>query len=225
MVLKNKLIERVYAVIRCYLVFFVISSVLSLLIHIINMMIMDHFHVSSILTNTNKTLAYFKDDHIMLLLFGGLIGPFFEEIFFRLWIPLRPKQVATSVATIFLFSCIELRYLFTNFYSYWIYFALAIIFFYVTFCFLKNSLLLSRIRNAITMNYLGVISSTIFGLCHISNYTPIFFKVWYVYPILVLPHILIGYLAFQLRVKYGFFYGLLFHCLINLIALTIQYIL
>lgn len=58
-----------------------------------------------------------------------------------------------------------------------------------------------------------------FAFMHFSNITEILNP--YIVPILILPQILSGILIGFFRVKYGFTYGLLFHCLNNFVIMVI----
>ena len=67
-----------------------------------------------------------------------------------------------------------------------------------------------------------LISAILFGLVHIANFAPINTTIWFLYPIYVLPQVVLGYLIVFLRLKHGFIYGLGLHILVNFIAVLMK---
>jgi Type II CAAX prenyl endopeptidase Rce1-like len=56
-----------------------------------------------------------------------------------------------------------------------------------------------------------------FGLAHIMNIRVFYWQLTLIYPFYVLPQMISGYFITNLRLKYGFVWGLLFHASINAI--------
>ncbi|MGM9506322.1 CPBP family glutamic-type intramembrane protease [Larkinella sp. GY13] len=48
-----------------------------------------------------------------------------------------------------------------------------------------------------------IVSSAIFSLAHITNFDPIHYSVWYLYPIYVLPQFFMGLIASTIRINNG----------------------
>ncbi|WP_091393394.1 CPBP family glutamic-type intramembrane protease [Arachidicoccus rhizosphaerae] len=63
------------------------------------------------------------------------------------------------------------------------------------------------------------LAAIIFGLGHIFNFAPIHYNLIYFYPVFVLPQLIMGFGFGYVRIKYGFFFGLLLHCITNTLPL------
>lgn len=63
--------------------------------------------------------------------------------------------------------------------------------------------------------HLSVIS---FGLMHLSNFDTIYWWMVLIFPLLIAPQISCGYVFAYIRMRYGFIFGWLLHCTVNLFA-------
>ncbi|TDS16065.1 type II CAAX prenyl endopeptidase Rce1 family protein [Sphingobacterium paludis] len=214
--------EKLKAVGYCYLLFLSIGFILMALIKSIdNFYVVSNLGLPSILerdalvrlkeyVNGNKTYAIFL---------SALFVPLIEEVIFRLWLSLKPNHIAISISVIVVSLVFRLRDLFSfNWQSVFIVITAASIYSMV-FMFLRSKDTSSYIRKNIPTVLLGSISAIFFGLIHIGNFAPLNGDIWFLYPIYIVPQIILGYFAVYLRIKHGFFYALLFHALINFIAI------
>lgn len=67
--------------------------------------------------------------------------------------------------------------------------------------------------------YYVYLSALLFGFMHFSNYTTSANAVYYIL-FLTAPQILAGLIMSYVRITYGFWYGLLLHCINNFIAIS-----
>jgi membrane protease YdiL (CAAX protease family) len=77
------------------------------------------------------------------------------------------------------------------------------------------------------VRFLVHISVIIFAFMHIFNFIELEVWMYFIFPILTAPQILMGYILSFTRLKYGFLYGVLLHMLINFtlsLPLIIKYI-
>ena len=63
-----------------------------------------------------------------------------------------------------------------------------------------------------------MVSVVLFGLLHIVNIENLHWELALLYPVYVLPQMILGYVCSVQRLKLGFVWGLLFHSMINLMA-------
>lgn len=151
-----------------------------------------------------------------------LIGPLIEEILFRLWQDYRIKNILIISVLIFLFFVKYIAHVkhFSTL-SYIIDIIIIIISLFVYYIFNEKygnkeiSISIKRKR------VLFCLSAILFGFLHISNYSPINYRILFIYPFLVLPQIIAGFTIGYTRIKYGFVYGLFLHFMINLITVII----
>lgn len=70
--------------------------------------------------------------------------------------------------------------------------------------------------------HLVIIFSISFGLIHIGNIDKIYNELMLLYPIYVLPQIIMGYFCSILRIKFGFIWGVGFHSFINGVTMLLK---
>ena len=63
-----------------------------------------------------------------------------------------------------------------------------------------------------------MVSVVLFGLVHISNIETLHWELALLYPVYVLPQMILGYIFSVQRLKLGFIWGLLFHSMNNLMV-------
>ena len=142
-----------------------------------------------------------------------VIGPIIEEITFRLFLNFNKKEICLSV---FFMLLLALGIRFTSealfLLSTWVKVGISLSVVVVLYFFVIDSITFSiRIRRSIT-----IVSILAFGLVHIGNLEKLYFSLLLIYPFFVLPQMLIGYFATNLRLKQGFVWGILLHCMTNL---------
>ncbi|MCK5848016.1 MAG: CPBP family intramembrane metalloprotease [Caldisericia bacterium] len=178
----------------------------------------------------NDVLELFQTmSYLELLLVGGIILPLVEEVGFRL--PMIFKPIHIGISSSYLFFMI---YIFcTNssaisFSKTTIYAAIASIMVGILVTlFLSIPKISNKTKNFWEKHFIWIFYgfTVLFGLFHISNYTPLTKIVLIVSPILILPQITSGIILGYLRTKFGFFWGCLFHGLWNSILISLVYFL
>jgi hypothetical protein len=145
-----------------------------------------------------------------------LLGPFFEEILFRLGLVINKQNISVFLGVL-VFELVGgsiSTFSITNSTS--IYFALiGLASMLLSFFYLPKKILiyLNSYRS-----YLISLSILFFGLLHISNASEFHWQLTLFYPFFVIPQIIMGYFITNLRIKYGFFWGLGLHIVINAIS-------
>jgi hypothetical protein len=177
-----------------------------------------HYFFSLDVLNTRN--AYMKKaintSHVIVI--TALIGPTVEEILFRLWLTFKKPYIFLSLIAISLVGLIKFNnhYIYTlkvdvKFYRYLIEAIISGIVFWGIFN-------LSFFRN-LSNKYFKCIywaSCIGFGLIHLGNFTPLKLNIIWAYPFFILPQLFFGFILGYIRIKNGFFWALLIHCLVNL---------
>ncbi|WP_300978565.1 CPBP family glutamic-type intramembrane protease [Flavobacterium sp.] len=142
-----------------------------------------------------------------------VIGPILEEITFRLFLNFKKKEICLSVFFMLLLALgirVTSDALFLL--STWVKVGISLSVVVVLYFYVIDSITFSiRIQRSITM--LSILG---FGLVHIGNLEKIYFSLLLIYPFFVLPQIIMGYFGTNLRLKQGFVWGILLHCMTNL---------
>lgn len=191
-----------------YLFFTFISVILIFAIDYYITNILNYPSISNLFSSANKAID--KNGLLKIIIFV----PLFEELLFRL--PLKPNKwnmaIFTCVFSFFMLNgkIFSLEFNSFLFLSILISLSLAILFF------LKYTFLTPMLNKNYKM--IIIFSILLFGLVHITNIEPLYFNLSIFYPIYVLPQIIMGYFISNLRIKFGFFWGLAFHMLINTIG-------
>jgi len=187
---------------------------------LLDLLLVHTFHFHSLLhqlTQTRDTLI--KHSHVIAIC-TFTIAPLVEELIFRL--PLVPKKyfVFVSGVLILYISLGGKTYNTVFFHSY-----LKIIIFIIlslSLYFIISNISFAKTRDFIhkhyrTYFYLLTLS---FGLLHIFNADTIQWRIFYLYPLFVLPQIILGFAIAYLRNTLHFVYGLALHILVNLISIS-----
>lgn len=181
------------------------------IIHIVLLLLYEINLVHDIFSNQKQL----SSSLISPVLYIILIGPFIEEIVFRLFLNLRKLTIATSIA--FLFYAISYYWIDTKYPQLNI--CLRIIS-SIGIAILIYKLIDENLLTVLQTKYFGYIfyiTAILFGIVHLSNFSPISAKIISMAPLLVLPQIcyglVMGYL--RLKLKNGFIWALALHIFIN----------
>lgn len=68
-----------------------------------------------------------------------------------------------------------------------------------------------------------ILSICLFGMMHILNYRPVALNLIWLYPVFVIPQLLMGWAMTYIRFKNGFIWGIALHCLINTLSTLISF--
>ena len=145
--------------------------------------------------------------------FVVIIIPIIEEILFRLFLNFKKKEIWLSVFFMLLLALgirVTSDALFLL--STWVKVGISLSVVVVLYFFVIDNIKFSiRLQRSLT-----VVSIIAFGLMHIDNLEKIYYSLLLIYPFFVLPQMIMGYFGTNLRLKQGFVWGILLHCMTNL---------
>lgn len=167
-----------------------------------------------------STISGIKQFSLKAWGFVIIIGPFMEETTFRLWLSMKKKHVAISLA---FFLYYILGYVFKNTYQNQMTTAMicalfslivAVMFYYYV---ISEKILLYIKQNYTIYPILVLCGCIIFSLSHLTNYV-ISSNVLLFGLISCLPQLVGAISMSYLRINLGFLYGMIFHCIINTVS-------
>ncbi len=149
-------------------------------------------------------------------LYVGFIGPVVEEILFRSWLKVKKGIVVLLLLVIFLLSLkffLHTKYI-PGFIGSAVFLGILLLYFLYG---------LENINLFVTKHFkiLFYGSALAFGLLHATNFTGNPWIILAFSPVLGSPQILLGFLLGYIRMENGLAYSILFHVVINLIALVL----
>ncbi|MFT3945876.1 MAG: CPBP family glutamic-type intramembrane protease [Agriterribacter sp.] len=215
--------KKIYSLFKA-LIIILLATTLTALIVSITERILHQFGYDSIKNKLAANKAYINEATIVKqILIAVIIAPFVEEIIFRLPLNFEKRSIALSISLmVYRYSGDGLFTFSTDPIHNWLRFLLTISAYILTVCFL-NSNYLKNLKNK-KQKKVYYISAIAFGLIHISNFTPIQWSVFFVYPIYVLPQVIMGLLLANFRLRYGFLWGLLLHACLNGISVILKHL-
>lgn len=151
----------------------------------------------------------------MAALFICLVGPVFEETIFRLPLSFKKRQVAIAAGVAICY--VAGRWINTPSLMIKAGIEIALALAVTGLCFLlmdDTPFQLSYRRK----QQLIALSICVFGLMHISNYKPLDWPLVWLYPVFVIPQLLIGWGVTYIRFKHGFMWGIALHVLVNSVS-------
>ncbi|MDR0573671.1 MAG: hypothetical protein LBG96_06505 [Tannerella sp.] len=210
--------EFTVTVLVCYAA--IIGVVLFLVV--LDLLLVHMFHFHSILYQLAETRDMLIKHSPVVAICAFTIVPLIEELIFRL--PLVPKKYFVFVSgilflyislggksynTIFFHNCLKVTIFIIL--SLWLYFIIS----NITFAKISDFIH----KHYRTYFYFLTLS---FGLLHIFNADTIQWQIFYLYPLYVLPQIILGFAIAYLRNTLHFVYGLALHILVNLISILLH---
>ncbi|MEO5909567.1 MAG: CPBP family glutamic-type intramembrane protease [Pelobium sp.] len=154
------------------------------------------------------------------------LGPLIEETICRLWLSFKKPHIIISLITIIWILTTKFQgiIIYNQVFDYHFFKNL----FFAIFLGFVGFYIFQIIapQKKISPNYFKILywfSCTGFGLIHILNFTPIKINIIWVYPFLVLPQLIMGYFLGYLRLRKGFWVGVVFHGLANLVPALIYF--
>ena len=194
-----------------FVIYYSIGIICALLILSTDSFVVKILHHQSIRHSHFKMEEYIeKIGFYKTLLLTTVKAPIIEEITFRLLLKPTRFNVALSMA-FFVFLLTDTVFYFSIFPNQTI-----IITSFFLFCILYviyNPVWLSLLK--ITSTKLLIITSLCFGAIHVTNFSPIYGDLFFLYPVYVLPQILLGFILGIIRIRNGFFWAVILHVLIN----------
>ena len=209
---KSKLIDTYTAIV----IYIIIALVLAIFLGVFAKLIEYVFSINLLKIRDNNISTTVKGTYAFLIL--ALFGPVIEETLFRLWLSLKKTHVFIALTTMSLI--LITKYHHASLYA----FKLDKDFFYriilalaggsAFFLLFKMSFFRDLANKHFKLFYW--MSCCGFGLIHIANFVPLKLYVLWAYPFFVLPQLVLGFILGYIRIKDGFFWALLVHCIINL---------
>ncbi len=210
----NGIFLKLKCLLYSYLFIFVlIGACFLLIITPLDYFIVHFLNQKSVISEINNRSVYSSFGY----LFVGLVGPLFEELMFRLGLKPKPINVFINifVLSFFIFGGRIITEI-TFFSKYYQQILLSIVTSIIIFWVFKNKIIhFYKAYNTSLITF----SIITFGLVHISNIKNLNWSIAIFYPFFVIPQMIMGYFISNLRLKYGFLWGVLLHILINSIAM------
>jgi len=207
---QNILIKLKRVIISYFFIFILISVVDFVFIFPLDFIITNFLHFQSIRGLIHETQKAFGIYPFYLIIF---IGPFIEEILFRLILNINKLNVSIFVGILFLKLLTGQVYQFNIFSLTFVFnIILSIIVSSILYAYFPLEIIAFLNRKK---RWLIIISIISFGILHILNIKVLHWQLALFYPFYVLPQMIMGYFITNLRLKYGFLWGLSLHILIN----------
>ena len=209
------LIEKIKYFAKGILLYFVLQICALLLMFLVDDFLIKKMGFTSVfklmMESQKKIKGYYGIFMVVIL------GPLVEELIFRLI--LVPKRRNIAIFTfVFLFLIINKTYYLIEI-NWLLLVSLAVsgLLSFLVFKLLKRN---PEIETAIAkrQKIITIVSVVLFGLLHIVNIENLHWELALLYPVYVLPQMILGYIFSVQRLKLGFIWGLLFHSMNNLMV-------
>jgi hypothetical protein len=203
--------QKVKFLVYSYFLALAVSFVLMLFVTMpMDFFVMKVLHFESIQKTLNPLYKSAIKYPIYLIV---LIGPFFEEILFRLALVINRKNISLFLGVLIFellggkISTFDIN---NQLYQFYILSGIAVSI--ISYFYFPKQIIyfLNKYRN-----YLIKFSILLFGLLHISNAYEYHWQLVTFYPFFVMPQLILGYFITNLRMKYGFWWGLALHIIFN----------
>ena len=164
-----------------------------------------------------------KAGGVMTAIYACLIGPIIEELTFRLGLSFKKKHIAFGLAfaVILFIGLLPVEKTLIVDLGIWVTFLIrigtAFAAFWIAWLFIPKEVKLNEKAKLSII----IFSMCLFSLVHIGNYSPVQWSIIWIYPIYVLPQFLIGWGITFTRFKYGFIWGIVMHCLVNCVSVSL----
>lgn len=211
-----RLDRRLNALFKIYLIYLLFTICIYLILSFIDKTFIVHFYKYSILQqqqSINQKLNELYGHYTFLIVV--IIGPFLEEIIFRLPLNLKRFSIALSVCFVtYRFCGGSFTHFNTNNPYGYLLIILSAILFIVTIKWIPNKWI-DFIKERYFAHFF-YLSALIFAFVHITNFAPYNYNVLLLYPLFTLPQLIMGITIGYTRLNYGFVAGWFLHGLINL---------
>ena len=228
LVKKNKqysdLVSNINTLLLSVFLYLLMSLLIALPLLGLNSIINAVYHINLLLVRNNNIKNVLSSQNLSPFLLICIVGPFIEEILFRLWLSFKKIDISLSLS-LFIFYLVNTFVNHNSLYNIQINksFYFAIVFTLLMF-FLLVKQIDSRQLIFIKDKYLNLsifISCLFFGLIHIKNFIPLHLNILWAYPFFVLPQLLFSFMLSYLRLNKGFIWSLLLHSTVNLVTLIL----
>lgn len=203
------------------------NAVLFFLFNIVVICSFRKFWASSLFAlGENPLFLFLTEDYCRLfaLIYAILIAPIYEEIIFRQYLTFKVKDIAISLSAFILFIGINNNIIRLTIYDWELYFRilLSII---VFLGIIHISGRIGRIETFVNSSHyypiIVVVSSCLFAICHLHNYTPLKEGYLLTYLFALLPRLNLGMACAYLRLNVGCWANISLHIINNAISFLI----
>jgi hypothetical protein len=197
--------------------FIIILGISVTIVYPMDLLVVKVFHFESIKGLINQSES--NVDKLFPIYAIVLIGPFVEELLFRLALKVTKLNISIFLG-ILLYKILGgqiLRFDIHN--TAYVYDIVISLCFCIGSYFLLPTKIIAFLNTKI--NGLAIISIIGFGLIHILNLKILHWQLALFYPLYFLPHMVLGYFITHLRLRSGFIWGVGLHALINLISVLL----
>jgi len=180
--------------------------------------------IESVFSINNDSAKNFSETYnpIIVLIFGALLIPLIEETVFRLSIIFKPVFLSISMGllTLYLFSkFLNVGILKIDETIYYRYAISLIVGVYTLYISKKHQVIIIQFWEK-NFRWVFYFSAIAFGFAHYSNFD-LGLSTLILIPIITLPHTIGGIFFGYIRIKHGFIFALCFHCVNNMISLSL----
>jgi hypothetical protein len=219
---KSPFTERIGTLFKTYgLLFITIILVAPLIIATDHLVVhVLHFKAINQVQNNGMRQFFHKLGYWKAAIYISLIGPLLEETIFRLPLSLKKTHIVLALSTAaFLFGGLFFHHITNPLLNISIRLSISAIIYLICIFTVPDGPAITEYR---FRKQLIIVSICLFGLMHISNYAPIQWPLIWIYPIYVIPQLLMGWAITYIRFKNGFLWGFALHCLINSVSVLIS---
>ena len=155
---------------------------------------------------------------LTIFLLITVLGPFCEEILFRLGLKISKLNIAAFIAVFFMLI-IKLFFIQCVGLQFYLYLGSIFLFYIINYALIDYNLPINNIGTFCNskFKYIFHLSAISFGLLHLTNFETIYWWMVVISPLLTAPYIALGLILGYIRMKYGFSYGWLIHSTFNFI--------
>lgn len=220
--------EKIFTVLKVYGLIFLSLLFVGPLTYLADTFVTHVIHAKSIRQQNDVSFQHLiqKLGYGIALLYICIIGPILEETIFRLPLSFKRGHIALGISVaIFLFGSVlqpvkGFSHSIGAGYALLIRLALVPVIYFI----IKKLLPVNLSIGPAYKKAFIIISICLFGLMHVSNYSPLQWQLIWIYPIYVLPQLIMGWGITYIRFKNGFIWGIALHCLINSVAMGLSYL-
>ena len=209
------LIEKIKYFAKGILLYFVLQICALLLMFLVDDFLINKMGFPSVFKLMMESQKNIKGYYGIFMVV--ILGPLVEELIFRLILVPKRRNIAIST---FVFSFLVLNKTYYIIKIDWLLLVSLVVsglLSFLVFNLLKRN---PEIETAIgkRQKIITMVSVVLFGLGHIANIETLHWELALLYPVYVLPQMILGYIFSVQRLKLGFIWGLLFHSMNNLMA-------
>lgn len=215
--IKYKFFKNILKLLKSYLFGCgLIVVIVMVIIFPLDLIVTKYLHFESIKELIHQTQKKYDKYPLYLTVF---IGPFIEEVLFRLSLVINKRNISVFLGLL-LHEMLRRTFVHFNFQSR---LYLYIIIVSITVFLISWKYLTPKIIEYLEdrKKVLALFSIILFGLVHIINIKVLYWELAFFYPFFVLPQMIMGYFITDLRLKCGFLWGLSLHSIFNFIAIVL----